>query len=109
MKLPELPKKYKRKEADITPFVMDWFFNNYPADVAIEVKIKGNKTLSHQDASLDQVKDGKFKWKIPDQGKRNPFDFLILKTGMVRSFVVTCEGRACQAVGRDGDIFDFRV
>jgi len=88
---------------------MNWFFDNYPDDVSVEVKIKGNKTLPHQEVALDQVRDGTFKWKIPDQGKKNPWDFLILKTRMVKPFVVTCNGRSCQAIGRSGEEFNFKV
>ena len=109
MNLPDLPKKYNRKEANITPDVMDWFFNYYPDDVTVEVKVDKNKVLPHQKIALQQVEDGTFKWKIPDQGKKNPWDFIVLKTKMVKPFVVTCVGRVCQAIGKDGEEFTFKV
>ena len=103
MDLPDLPKKRKHKEADITPRVMVWFLKNYPEDVAVEVKIKGNKTKPHQDMALNQVHEGKFKHKLPDMGRKNPFDFIVLKKA--KAFVVTCDGLFCHAVGKHGEEF----
>lgn len=97
MNLPNLPKQYKRKEAKIDGLVLDWFLNNYPNDVAIEVKIKGNKVLPHQELALKEVQEGHFKYKIPDLGRRNPFDGIVLKNA--EAFVVTCDGNSCEAVG----------
>lgn len=106
--LPNLPKQYKRKEAKIDSKVLDWFFYNYPDDVAIEVKIKGNKTLEHQDVALNQVQSGAFKFKIPDMGRRNPFDGVVLKKA--KGFVVTCDGNKCVAYRIDGqETFDFSL
>jgi hypothetical protein len=96
VELPKLPKQYKRTEAKIDGLVLDWFFKNYNGDVAIEVKIKGNKVLPHQAIALDQVQKGKFKYKIPDMGRKNPFDGFVLKHA--EGFVVTCDGLECEAV-----------
>ena len=63
MELPDLPKKYKRKEAKIDNIVIDWFRDNYPHSCAIEVKIKGNKILPHQELALKEVARGKFSHK----------------------------------------------
>lgn len=107
MNLPDLPKKYKRNEAKVTPLVMDWFLKNYPDDVAVEVKIKGNKPLPHQDAALNKVDKGEFAYKLPDMGQRNPFDFTVLKKA--KAFVVTCDGLFCVCVGRHGETFEIKL
>lgn len=96
MFLPNLPRKNKRLEANIDGLVAEWFLQNYPNDVAVEVKIEGNKTLSHQDIALEQVRVGKFKYKLPDMGRRNPFDFVVLKKA--HPFIVTCRGRECEGL-----------
>ncbi len=97
--LPELPKQYKRKEAKIDGLVLEWFLDNYPDDVAIEVKLKGNKLLPHQELALNQVKIGKFSYKIPDMGRKNPFDGIVLKKA--KAFVVVCDGMTCIATSGD--------
>lgn len=98
MKLPELPKKRKHIEADITPDVMDWFFNNYDGDVSVELKQGKNKIKEHQQIALKQVANGIFKYKIPDMGRLNPFDFIILKKKKVTPFLVICKNRVCEAI-----------
>lgn len=97
--LPKLPRVLKKKEAAITPRVMKWFEDNYPFSVAVEVKIRGNAILSHQDVALNQVQTGSFSYKIRDSGARNPFDFFVLK--QADAFVVTCDGKWCEAVCKD--------
>ncbi len=99
MKLPALPKLRAHKEADITPDVMKWFMDNYPKDVAVEVKIKGGRMRKHQPAALRKVHDGRFDYKIPDTGRRNPFDFIILKDA--HAFIVVADGRNCTAYSHD--------
>ena len=81
----DLPRKLNKREAKVTPKIMEWFFVNYPYDVCVEVKVDKNKVKEHQQAALNAVKNGTFKWKIPDLGSRNPFDFIILKTGKVHA------------------------
>lgn len=106
--LPNLPKKYKRKEADITPLVFKWFEANYPGTVAIEIKIKGNKVKDHQEIALHKVQDGSFAYKIPDTGRKNPFDGFVLKNA--EAFVVTVDERNCEAVRIDNNKrFTFRI
>lgn len=106
--LPDLPKKYDRKESKVDDKVANWFLLNYEEDVTIEVKIKGNKVLEHQENALIKVKEGKFKYKIPDMGKRNPFDYIVLKKAI--PFVVTCDGNKCIAINKKfKEIIKFKV
>ena len=108
MNLPELPKLRKHKEADITPSVMAWFIDNYPRDYAVEVKIKGGRIKKHQPVALKQVHEGKFDYKLPDRGARNPFDFIGLK--QADALLVICDGRLCKAYTYDNKfLFDFKV
>lgn len=108
MELPQLPKLRKHKEADKTPAIMDWFFNNYPDDVAVEVKIKGNKVKPHQEIALKQVHTGKFKLKLADMGRINPFDFIVLKKA--KAFTVIVDGHDCIAYSVDmKERFIFRI
>lgn len=93
--LPSLPKKYNRQEAKIDGLVIDWFRENYPTSVALEIKVKGNKLLPHQRLALEQVGSGKFSYKIPDMGRRNPFDGFTLINA--HAFLVTCDGMDCVA------------
>lgn len=108
MLIENLPKKYKRTEAKIDSLVLQWFLDNYPEDVAIEVKITGGKLLEHQGIALGQVADGKFKYKIPDMGRKNPFDGFVLKKA--HPFVVTCSGHSCIAHNlKDGTSFNITL
>ncbi len=100
--LPKLPKQYKRLESKIDSKVIEWFAKNYPYSVALEVKVGKNKLLDHQKITLNQVQDGIFAFKIPDMGRRNPFDGFVLKGA--HAFVVTCYGNVCDAVRIDGGI-----
>jgi hypothetical protein len=84
----DLPRKLKKKEASKTPAIIEWFFLNYPHSVAVEVKVGKNKIKEHQQAALEQVKNGTFKYKLPDMGRRNPFDFVIFK-GQVHAILVS--------------------
>lgn len=99
--LPALPKQYKRKEAKVDSLVLDWFRENYPYSVAIEVKVGKNKALKHQEAALSQVQDGAFSFKIPDMGRLNPFDGFVLKGA--HAYIVTCYGMTCDACRIDGN------
>lgn len=106
----KLPRKLKKKEASKTPKVMDWFQKNYPFDVTVEVKVGKNKVKDHQNAALEQVADGSFKWKIPDMGRRNPFDFIVLRNSDVHAIVVTVNGSDCQAyVYNTKKTFNFKI
>lgn len=79
MELPELPKKYNRREANVDGKVLRFLEKNHPHSFALEVKIKGGRVLDHQKVALNRVKNGYFSWKIPDMGQRNPFDAFCLK------------------------------
>ena len=107
MNLPDLPKKYNRKEAKIDGKVIDWFRNNYPYSCAIEVKVKSGKVKPHQEVALLEVNKGKFGYKIPDMGRRNPFDGFTLINA--KAFVVTCDVNDCIAVEPDGKSFKFKI
>lgn len=98
--LPNLPKKYKRTEAKIDGLVFDWFYNNYPKSVLLEVKIKGGKVLPHQIVAINEVnRTKKFKYKFPDQGRRTPADGVVLKDA--EAFLVVCDGMDCVATNND--------
>lgn len=106
--LPPLPRVLNKKEADITPDVFKWFRENYPYTVALEVKIKGGRMKPHQKVALDEVQRGVFSFKFPDMGRRNPFDGVVLHDA--EAFVVTCDGRKCEAVRIDGEkSFFFKI
>ncbi len=95
MSLPKLPRILKKKEADITPRVIKWFEENWPNSVALEIKVGKNKILPHQEIALNQVTKGLFSYKIPDTGRRNPFDAFVLKKA--DAFVIFCDGNKCLA------------
>lgn len=107
--LPNLPRQLNKREAKIDSKVLEWFEKNYPEDVAIEVKIKGGKLKPHQIIALELVASGKFYFKIPDMGRRNPFDGFVLKKA--HAFVVTCDGNKCHAVqiGGNKKTIDFHL
>ena len=104
--MPPLPKQLKRREANITPLVATWFLENWEGHVAIEVKVGKNPLLPHQALALEQVSRGRFKYKIPDMGMKNPFDLIVLK--QAEAFVVRCDGHLCHAVSNKHD-FTFKV
>lgn len=108
MKLPELPKKRKSKEADITPDITEWLLQNWVNDCVFEIKIRGKKPKPHQAIALRQVLDGQFAFKIPDMGRRNPFDGFVLKKKRVDVLVITVDGRHCN-IERLNDGEEFSV
>lgn len=106
--LPPLPQIKKKREQSITPKVMDWFLKYYPNDVALEIKIKGGKIYPHQIVALKQVRDGNFKYKIPDTGKRNPFDCIVLKRA--NAFLVICDKNMCEVFDPDKQwLFNIKI
>lgn len=108
MQLPDLPKKRKKDESDITPFVMEWFMKYYSRNYAVEVKIKGGKLKKHQPVALKKVEDGKFDLKLKDNGSINPFDFFGLKDA--DAYIVVCDKRKCTAYTYKMEkVFDFTV
>lgn len=73
---------------------MAWFKRNWPNSCAIEVKIRRGVAKEHQIKALQEVSRGVFGYKIPDMGRRNPFDSFILKNA--DAFLVICEGYTCE-------------
>lgn len=103
-----LPKKAKRTEADLDRKVAERVAKKHPhPNWALEVKMAGNKPSRHQEAALKQVEDGKFLYKIPDQGARNPFDFV--KLGDADAIVCTIQKNKRDVVCVVNGLFDFNV
>ncbi len=76
---PKLPKKVNRTEADLDMRVAMRLARVHPCkNWALEVKVQGGRMKQHQPVALKQVEDGVFIYKIPDMGRRNPFDFVHL-------------------------------
>jgi len=74
-----LPKKMNKKEADLTLKVVNKLKKYHPhRNWALEVKYGNNKLEEHQKKALKQVENGKFGYKIPDMGRRNPLDYIFL-------------------------------
>lgn len=98
-----------KKEAELTPKLMEKLRKKHPfPNWALEVKMVGNKLSEHQKRALRQVEDGKFMWKIPDQGMRNPFDAICL--GDADAIVCFIEGRTARCEVNGGVVtYEFRV
>lgn len=95
MELPDLPKKYKRTEADVDGKVLNWLLKNYPISFALEVKVGNNKVLPHQKTALAKVTKGRYGKKIPDMGQRNDFDAFGLINGDALVCTVTGKNVSC--------------
>ena len=69
----------KRREADLDSKVAAAVarVHKHP-NWALEVKTHKGKVKDHQKKALKKVEDGKFTYKIPDMGQRNPFDYIHL-------------------------------
>jgi len=109
--LPELPKKYERKEAKIDGRVADWFLNNWPRPVALEVKIKGGKLKEHQQRFLDKIANKLgFKYKFRDGSLRTPCDYIIFPIGSEADGVVaTCDGHLCECIINGTEVIQIKV
>lgn len=92
--LPDLPRQLIKREANITPKILDWFHVHYPHNVALEIKATKTNSIpksavkDHQLIALimAQTKTG-LTYKIPDNGRvRQPFDAFQFKNA--HSFVV---------------------
>lgn len=79
--------------------VAAWFLKNWPRNVALEVKVDNGSLLPHQKAALKQVLEGKFLYKIPDMGKRNPFDYVVLPDADAVYCVVVGKKATCTVNG----------
>ncbi len=95
MQLPDLPRSGgKKREAGCTPAVLAWFRLNHKTSAAIEIKATATNSIPesalepHQRKALTDAQNGSLEWKIPDLGRRNPFDAFMLKG--VSAYVVAC-------------------
>lgn len=89
-----------KREADVTGAVVDKVKKIYGHRCfALEVKMKGGKFYDHQKKALRQVEDGKFTYKIPDMGKRNPFDVIHLGDAEAIYCVVDGKNVVCEVNG----------
>lgn len=93
MKLPDLPALKKKREASITPAVLEWIRQNGPPCCAVEVKAcRGNTLpasalLPHQKAALLAATGGGIVHKLSDEARRKqPFD--AFKLGFTKAYVV---------------------
>ena len=110
MKLPPLPRKNKRIEADLDSKVAERVRAVHPhKNWALEVKIEGNKLLPHQKVALKQVENGKFLYKIPDMGKRNPFDFVCLGDADAIVCIIQKNKRDVYCIVNDNYEFNIRI
>lgn len=110
MELPDLPKKYKRIEADVDSLVANKLAKKHPCrNWALEVKIKGGKLKKHQATKLKQVENGTHPpQKIPDMGRQNPYDFYYL--GDADAIVCVVDGRKVHCEINGGVIkYDFTI
>jgi len=110
MKTP-LPKKHNRKEAKFDSLVALHIHKIWPRPFALEVKVDEGKLKAHQEKALKQVVNNKFKpYKIPDMGKRNPFDYVGLKNADALVCTVDSETRKVHCVVYNGTYeFDFKI
>ncbi len=93
--LPPLPKKRVKREASVTPAVMEFMHNYTKVSCAIEVKATAGNTIpksavaSHQGLALNDASTSVgMRHKIADDGHRKPFDGFILKKAP--AYVVAC-------------------
>lgn len=69
-----------RREAKFTTMFIKWCKHFQKDTFAFEVKVTTGKSIpfsvlkEHQLASLYNAKNGRFVWKIPDDGRQKPFD-----------------------------------
>ena len=105
MNLPELPKKYNRKEAKIDDRVAQWFFNNYPHPTLIEVKVKGGRVLDHQQKLIDKVSsEHSFMYKFPDGARRTPLDYIVVpRVAELHAVLAVCDGDVCECLINNKD------
>lgn len=103
-----LPKKQNRREADLDSRVAKAVERKHPhKNWALEVKLWNNKLARHQKAALNQVENGKFLHKLPDQGNRQPFDYI--KLGDADAIVCVIQENLRDVVCEVNNIFSFNV
>lgn len=91
---PDLPRVLKKREADLTPKILQWFRTSYPFSVALEIKVTKTGSIAksalqdHQLKALLAVQSGAgLTHKLSDAGHlRQPFDAFQMKN--THSFVV---------------------
>ena len=110
MKTP-LPKKHDRKEAKYDSLVALYLHKKWPRPFALEVKVDKGKLKPHQKAALAQVSKNTFKpFKIPDMGKRNPFDYVGLRNADPIVCTVDSATRKVHCMVYNGTYeFDFKI
>lgn len=94
MNLPDLPKRRTKREADVTPRVLDWFRSHHNGPCAIEIKATGDNSIPrsalepHQrTALLAASTPSGVVHKISDQSRGSkPFD--AFKLSGVPAYVV---------------------
>lgn len=105
----KLPKKVERSESKVDGKVAARLRTLHKhRNWGLEVKMKGGRLKDHQVAALRQVEDGTFLYKIPDMGKRNPFDYVCL--GDADAIVCVVDGRDVRCEVNGGVlVYNFRV
>lgn len=104
----ELPKKRKRIEASVDDKVALYLWKHHPRSFGLEVKIKGGVLLDHQKKALRQVTNDTFRpFKIPDMGRRNPFDYLCVKHGDGIKCVV--DGKQVRCTVNESYTLEFKI
>lgn len=79
MDLPNLPKKNKRREADIQRRVAEKLIKIHPHRCWIlEIKTFKSKQEKHQKVVQKQVENGIFLYKFADMGRAVPADYVYL-------------------------------
>ena len=69
----------KRTESNLDGKVAEAVSKKHPhPNWALEVKTAKGKLKDHQVKALKKVEDGKFIHKLPDDGRRQPFDYIKL-------------------------------
>lgn len=105
----DLPKKHNRAEAAVDGKVAEKLRKKHPhRNFALEVKMKGGRLKAHQKKALQQVEDGEFLYKIPDMGRRNPFDVIYL--GDADAIVCVVDGKQVKCDVNGGVLtYNFRL
>ena len=106
----KLPKKMKRTEAKLDQRVAERVAKVHPPpNFALEVKTHKGKVKDHQKKALKKVEDGKFLYKIPDMGQRNPFDYIYLGDADAIVCVIQENERDVQCIVNDIIEFNIRI
>jgi hypothetical protein len=109
MKLPDLPRKNKRIEADLDSKVAMKLCRVHPQrNWALEVKYDKNKLEKHQSVALKQVSRGTHPpQKIVDMGRQNKYDYYYL--GDADAIVCTIQKNKRDVVCSVNDAYTFNM